>query len=129
MLGSPCNSASKAQDRKRSGREEPRCEPLTKVFVLIIKKRFLAAVHKVNRDGRASPDNDELVPSRHLLNSPHIKKMGRLPQDIIDLILDYKYGLEHAIKFRACLIELYFWGILRRPHWLNLTAVAYWLPF
>ena len=55
--------------------------------------------------------------------------MVQLPQDVVEIILEYKYGLEHAIKFRACLVELFFYGLVRRPYWLQMTAISYWLPF
>ena len=50
-----------------------------------------------------------------------------LPKDIMDIIMDYKYGLEHVLKFRMCLVELYFWGVVSRP--FSMLSVAYWLPF
>ena len=52
-----------------------------------------------------------------------------LPKDIVEIILDYKYGLEHVEKFRACLVELFFWSLIKRPFWLQCRSISYWLPF
>ena len=53
----------------------------------------------------------------------------RLSQDVLNIILDYKYGLEHSEKFQFCLVELFFWHLIHRPHYLNLHTITYWLPF
>jgi hypothetical protein len=52
----------------------------------------------------------------------------RLPQDVVDLIMDYKYGLEHWEKYQLCLVELFFWHLIHRPQFLNFHAITYWLP-
>ena len=55
--------------------------------------------------------------------------MVELPQDLVEIIMDYKNGLEHVLKFRACLVELFFLGMIHRPFWVSLQSVTYWLPF
>ena len=54
--------------------------------------------------------------------------MENLPQDIVDIILDYKYGLEHFLKFQDCLVEMFLWGVVTRPYW-SVLSLSYWLPF
>ena len=55
--------------------------------------------------------------------------MTELPKVLVDLILDYKYGLEHVLKFRVCLLELSFYNMAHRPRWLAFHSIGYWLPF
>jgi len=42
-----------------------------------------------------------------------LEKM-KLPKDLVDLIMEYKWGFEHHEKFQHCLVGIRYYHILRR---------------
>ena len=50
-----------------------------------------------------------------------------LPTEVESIILDYAYGLEHVLRFRPVLCQLYVHGFIHRPYWIR--HVSYFLIF